>query len=65
MNLFFWPKTNDIQLIEKQFIFYGPINMCGTGPFFIKIIDRNQIIKLFKEIKKNLKKTNTTYSFNY
>lgn len=31
LDSFIWPQTSDIELIEKQFIFYGPINLCGSG----------------------------------
>lgn len=52
LNGYIWPRKDDIQRVQRDFIFYGPINMTGNGPFHIKYIERIKIDRLYKNIKK-------------
>lgn len=51
---FRWPETKSNQSIkiEKQFLFYGPVNLIGNHRFTLKRSDRLNIIKKYKELKK-------------
>jgi len=51
LNTYIWPKTADIQDVNKKFIIYGPISLQGSGPFSIKRSDRMNIIKNYKHFK--------------
>lgn len=53
LEAFVWPKREDIQIIDNNFIFYGPINMVGSYPLHITRHDRLTIIKKYKEFKHN------------
>ncbi|KAF5278698.1 hypothetical protein FQR65_LT15586 [Abscondita terminalis] len=52
LNNFIWPKKEDLQLVENQYIFYGPLNLIGNGPFELKRYDRLIIEKKYKHLKK-------------
>ena len=52
LEVFKWPRKDDIQEVEKKYIFYGPINMEGVNPLTISQSDRKLIINQFKNIKK-------------
>ncbi|CAG9765751.1 unnamed protein product [Ceutorhynchus assimilis] len=52
LDAFVWPKQEDIQLVDKQFIFYGPIDLVGSSPFQLKRVDLNKINKLYKDLKR-------------
>lgn len=53
VNLFIWPKVDDIANVNKKFIFYGPIQLIGTGPFQILNNDLSAINKQYKKCKNN------------
>lgn len=46
-----WPNREDVAVISKEYIFYGPINLIGSLPFQICDLDREQIISLHKTMK--------------
>lgn len=50
---FIWPKELDVQNVDCDFIFYGPIELIGNGPFQLKRYDRIAIEKCYKLLKKN------------
>jgi len=52
LEVFKWPRKDDIQEVENRYIFYGPINMQGVNSLTISQSDRKLIIKQFKKIKK-------------
>lgn len=54
LDTFYWPKHPEQQEVDIKYIFYGPINLQGFGPFTIKRNDRHQIIKIYKSLKKNV-----------
>lgn len=51
LNYLVWPKTDDIQMLEKKFIFYGPLQLQGMGPFHLRREDIVHIKNTFKKIK--------------
>lgn len=55
LNEFVWPKTDDIQDVERQFIFYGPVRMIGTHSLTIDEADRHAIYCKYKEMKRSHK----------
>ncbi|KAF5288441.1 hypothetical protein FQR65_LT02093 [Abscondita terminalis] len=55
LDHFVWPKTTDIQSVTKNFFFYGPLDLVGTGPFQVKRYDLNNIKKKYKEFKRGVK----------
>lgn len=52
-DTFSWPRKDDISVINKRFIFYGPLTLEGMGPFNIKDIDK--IKNGYKNMKKMLR----------
>ncbi|CAG9814094.1 unnamed protein product [Phaedon cochleariae] len=52
LSNFYWPKPDDVDCVQKEQIFYGPINMLGCDPLQITRYDRNRIVKIFKNLKK-------------
>lgn len=52
LDTFLWPKEEDIQNVEQQFIFYGPLKLLNNGPFCIKRADKCAIEKKYKVLKK-------------
>lgn len=52
LNLFIWPKVADIQTVNYEYIFYGPIYLNGLAPFTLKRHDKIKIIKNFEELKR-------------
>lgn len=52
LNSFIWPRVEDVAFVEKKYIFYGPIELVGTGPFVLKHFDLAAIRKKYKLIKR-------------
>ena len=57
VDLYKWPKEDDIAEVKNQFIFYGPLSLIGNGPVQLNSIDALKINKKYKSFKKNLMKT--------
>jgi len=55
LNQFVWPKFDDIQQVETKFIFYGPVQLLGNGPFDLSYRDKLAIEKKYKTTKQELK----------
>lgn len=55
VNVFIWPKNDDITEVNKKIIFYGPIQLIGSGPFQICTNDLGAINKQYKNYKHNLR----------
>ncbi|KAL0100589.1 hypothetical protein PUN28_019732 [Cardiocondyla obscurior] len=53
LNLFVWPCDEDITFIDAKYIFYGPIELVGTGPFVLKHYDAEAIHKKYKITKRS------------
>lgn len=53
-DLFNWPNKKDIAKVNKEFIFYGPLNWIGDGPFSLKRVDSLNINKNYKLLKESL-----------
>lgn len=51
LNSFIWPR-DDVAFVEKKYIFYGPIELVGTGPFMLKHSDLAAIHKKYKLLKR-------------
>ena len=47
---FDWPMRNDQDTVLKRRVFYGPVELSGTGPFHIPSLA--EITKLFKHLRK-------------
>ncbi|KAL3265879.1 hypothetical protein HHI36_010071 [Cryptolaemus montrouzieri] len=43
LGRYLWPKKDDLQFVDKQFIFYGPIDLFGNDPFTISEHERYTI----------------------
>lgn len=54
LDKFIWPdkKNEDIQKVNGKYIFYGPIELTGNDPFFLRRSDKYKIDKQFKALKK-------------
>lgn len=52
LDQYIWPKNEDMQVVQEKFIFYGPINLLGNSPFFLKRPDKIAILKKYKNLKK-------------
>lgn len=54
LDKFIWPdkKNEDIQKVDGKYIFYGPIDLTGNDPFFLRRSDKYKIDKQFKALKK-------------
>ncbi|CAG9768534.1 unnamed protein product [Ceutorhynchus assimilis] len=48
LDTFIWPRKEDIDTVYKDFIFYGPINLIGGGPFELKRADQVNIKSRYK-----------------
>lgn len=48
---FMWPKKADVATVEKQFIFYGPLDFDGPGPFKIKRSELSGLKMKYKSLK--------------
>ena len=49
-----WPRHEDIQVVHEKFVFYGPVNLKGNGPFHITQGEILKIRLIYKKIKKIL-----------
>ncbi|XP_031338866.1 uncharacterized protein LOC116167612 [Photinus pyralis] len=47
-----WPKTDDIQNVSAEYIFFGPITMYGTKPMTISKFDKQKIVVKYKALKR-------------
>ncbi|CAH0558700.1 unnamed protein product [Brassicogethes aeneus] len=54
LNYFVWPKSEDVAIVSQQYIFYGPIDLIGSGPFQLKRNDFLKISKMYKTMKRPL-----------
>lgn len=58
-NCFIWPKQDDIDVIEKRFIFYGPVQLIeksgrrGAEKWFLNDLQKMEIINKYKIFKRN------------
>lgn len=52
-NLFSWPKTPDVELIDPVHIFHGPVNLIGHHPISVDEEEFKNINEKYKTIKKN------------
>ncbi|RZF46861.1 hypothetical protein LSTR_LSTR008242 [Laodelphax striatellus] len=57
LELFNWPNHDDIDEVEKSYIFYGPISLIGNGPFTLKRSDFVKIKSLFQNKKKEMQES--------
>lgn len=54
LNKYIWPKDDDVQVVQNEYIFYGPIQLIGNYPFQLKRHDKLKIEKIFKHVKKGI-----------
>ncbi|KAJ8970622.1 hypothetical protein NQ314_001157 [Rhamnusium bicolor] len=47
-----WPATEDIQIVDNTFIFYGPLTLDGCGPFYLRGSTKTIIDSKYKIFKK-------------
>ena len=57
LNIFTWPKTDDIDFVEKEFILTGPLNF-GNYPFKLNHMDFVAIQQKYKEFKNDINISN-------
>lgn len=50
-----WPRHEDIQVVPEKFVFYGPVNLKGNGPFHITQGEISKIRLIYKKLKKDFK----------
>lgn len=55
LEQFTWPNHDDIQEVQKEFIFYGPLTLIGNGPFTLKRSDLVKIKALFQNKKREIR----------
>lgn len=48
LDTFTWPKADDIAEVDKAYIFHGPIELLGDGPFQLKRTEALCIPKKYK-----------------
>lgn len=51
LDKYVWPKRDDVAEVDSKFVFYGPISLLGNYPFYLKKVDKAEIIKKYKEMK--------------
>lgn len=51
MDKFVWPRSDDTDVVNKKYIFFGPIDLVGAGPFELKRHDYLNIVKKYKVTK--------------
>lgn len=56
LEKFDWPAHEDKQVLKKQYVFYGPIQLIGSGPFTLKRADYVQIKNRYSAMKKKFSK---------
>lgn len=49
-----WPRKDDIQIVEKCFIYFGPVKLIGSHPFTISKYCEENIKKIYKKWKQTL-----------
>lgn len=54
LDKYIWPQSEDIQTVEEQYVFHGPVELKGTYPFNIDRSTKLKIEKKYKEIKRTL-----------
>lgn len=52
LGSYIWPKQEDVAKVEDTYIFYGPLQLIGTGVYNLKRTDINNIEKLYRKRKK-------------
>lgn len=50
-----WPPHEDVQTVTSEFVFYGPINLKGNGPFQVSRGDISKIHEVYVKMKKTFK----------
>ena len=50
-NSYDWPRKDDVTDLKKAFIFCGPLNLQGNGPFTIS--DIGTVKKMYTQLKKH------------
>lgn len=48
-----WPKTDDLDNVRAQHIFYGPLKLVGSGPFSMSRHDLIEATNTYKRLKEN------------
>ncbi|XP_066584552.1 uncharacterized protein [Prorops nasuta] len=48
LDHFEWPRDDDIAIVDKEFLFYGPIEILGSSPFFLNFRNLSAINKQYK-----------------
>lgn len=59
LEVFKWPRKDDVQVVDNRFIFYGPINMQSVNPLTITESDIKLIVKEFKIFEKSFSYVST------
>ncbi|CAG9814589.1 unnamed protein product [Phaedon cochleariae] len=54
LEAYIWPKKDDIQDIETNFVIYGPIDLNGIGPFQLNRTTEVAIKKIYRDFRKTV-----------
>lgn len=52
LDIYKWPKETDIQIVQKEYLFFGPVILIGTEPFHLSRHEKILIEKKYKELKR-------------
>lgn len=52
LDVFIWPKETDIQIVQNEYLFFGPVTLIGTEPFQLNRHEKILIEKKYKELKR-------------
>ena len=46
-----WPQNDDIEDIEREYVFYGPVLLMGNGPFSLQSHELRKIKSAYRVFK--------------
>lgn len=52
LDIYKWPKETDIQIVQNEYLFFGPVTLIGTEPFHLSRHEKILIEKKYKELKR-------------
>lgn len=61
LDIYKWPKETDIQVVQNEYLFFGPVTLIGTEPFYLSRHEKILIEKKYKIYDTVLVSAYTTY----
>lgn len=52
LDIYKWPKETDIQIVQNEYLFFGPVTLIGTEPFYLNRYEKILIEKRYKKLKR-------------